>query len=77
MKSKSQDFETEFRKEVLKFLKRNGLTMSKLGNSATVQYSNIDKLNDYFLRETGWISSRVIGRIKKFIHEFKGQPCQT
>jgi len=68
---KQQDFETEFRKEVNSFLKKNNLTMSKLGNNPTVSYSNLEKLEDYFERGIGWISSRVIARIKKFMNEYK------
>jgi membrane protease subunit (stomatin/prohibitin family) len=68
---KVQDFEKEFRSDVKEFLKKTGISISKLGNNPTVNYSNTEKLTDYFDRGTGNLSFKVMERIEKYINEFE------
>lgn len=72
MKQQDEDFETKFRKEVQEFLEVEGMTMSKLGWS--VSYTNIEKLNDYFVRGIGHIMPKTRNKIQAFIYEQKKKP---
>lgn len=74
MKKQGEDFETKFRKEVLEFLETKGMTMSKLGWS--VSYTNIAKLNEYFIDETGHIMPKTRNKIQAFINEKKKEDEQ-
>lgn len=72
MKQQGEDYESKFRKEVLEFLEQEGITMSKLGWS--VSYTNIEKLNDYFVRGIGHIMPKTRNKIQAFINEQKDKP---
>lgn len=68
--NKETKFEKDFRKKVNDFLKNNNVSISKLGHNSTVNYTNLEKLKDFFVHKTGSLTSGVMGRIDEFINQY-------